>query len=198
MQNGFLFNRIFKNLRITEEDTGDGWTKVKVIETGAEGFVPTSYISARPWDIKTWNSSVPYDTNATYSYKWHQIFGSKQKSLRFIQMTQNLTHVNSYWYFYFNLFEKVPDFFKAANLTYFYSHSNTYAQFLKTYITSQQLISAKTSDICFAIFEIEIEVIPSGMAFQASITIKLLFIQICKPKPVLLRKNTNIIIMTCS
>ena len=38
----------FKNLRITEEDTGDGWTKVKILETGAEGFVPTSYIAARP------------------------------------------------------------------------------------------------------------------------------------------------------
>ena len=37
-----------KNLRITEEDTGDGWTKVKILETGAEGFVPTSYIAARP------------------------------------------------------------------------------------------------------------------------------------------------------
>lgn len=33
-----------ESLCITEEDNGDGWTKVRVFNTNREGFVPTSYI----------------------------------------------------------------------------------------------------------------------------------------------------------
>ena len=34
----------FQRLIVTEEDTGDGWTKVKQSGGVTEGFVPTSYI----------------------------------------------------------------------------------------------------------------------------------------------------------
>ena len=35
----------FQSLIVTELDTGEGWTKVKIPTTGQEGYVPTSYIS---------------------------------------------------------------------------------------------------------------------------------------------------------
>ena len=40
----FAFFIQFQILSVTEEDNGDGWTKVRVHGTNREGFVPTSYI----------------------------------------------------------------------------------------------------------------------------------------------------------